>query len=679
VELRATYRLQLTDEFGFADARALVPYLRDLGISHLYLSPSLQAQPGSMHGYDVIDPTRLSDALGGDAGFHELAEAALDAGLGIVLDTVPNHMAATDENLFWEDPDLRRQFFDIDAETGRHRRFFDVDALAGLRQEDPEVFGATHAVTLRLIAEGLVDGLRIDHPDGLADPSGYLRRLHDRGAPRIWVEKILEHDEQLRADWPVTGTVGYEFLNEVCALFVDPDGEAPLTDLWERCSGDRRSFHEWALDAKREQANGPFAPELERLGRLAPELSADVLRESVAALEIYRTYIDPLAGEIADADRAALAPLPPEVAERLLGRRAAPPEFTVRFQQTTPAIMAKGVEDTAFYRYCRLLALNDVGGDPDRFGLPVERFHAANVARHERHPEGLLATTTHDTKRSGDTRARIGALSGMASEWAAAVDRWLTLTDGLRSTAGAPDDIERLFLFQTLVGAWPIDPDRLDEYLLKAMREAKRTTNWISPDEEWEDGVRSFARRLTSDEAFLADFTPVAARVAAAGAHAALAQVVLKLTCPGVPDIYQGDELELLALVDPDNRRPVDFGLRDAELRRLQGGGRATGATRKLWTIAQLLGLRARRPAPFAAGPSGRYEAIEAGERACAFVRGGEVLVIAELTPGAGGDLVFTPGGQWRDVLSGVERPFDAAAPVSEVAGEHGVAVYERL
>ena len=385
-----------------------------------------------------------------------------------------------------------------------------------------------------------------------------------------------------------------------------------------------------ARAAKREQAAGPFAPELERLSRLAPELDPGVLVDAVSAMHVYRTYIDPITGTIADEDRAASASLPLEVAERLLGRRPAPPEFEIRFQQTTPAIMAKGVEDTAFYRYGRLLALNDVGGDPGRFGLEVDRFHEANATRHEHHPEGMLTTATHDTKRSGDTRARIAALSTMADEWVAAVERWLESTERLRSADGAPDDVERLFMFQTLVGVWPIELERLDQYLVKAMREAKRTTNWTSPDSDWERAVRNFARVLVDDGAFLADFEPFAARVAAAGERLALAQVVLKLTCPGVPDIYQGDELELLALVDPDNRRPVDWGLREAELRRLLGGGRPTRASIKLWTIARLLGLRARRPGPFAPGTSGHYEPLDAGARACAFLRGGEVLVVVE-------------------------------------------------
>ena len=250
---RATYRLQLGGELDFAAAAELVPYLRELGISHLYLSPAFAARAGSTHGYDVVDPTRISDALGGEEGFRALAAAVRAAGMGIVLDIVPNHMATDDANPYWADERRRAVFFDIDPETGRHRRFFDIDHLAGVRQEDPEVFAETHRLALALVDEGLVDGLRVDHPDGLADPAGYLERLRDGGAEHVWVEKILDPGEQLR-DWPVEGTVGYEFLNDVCALFVDPAGEAALTELWIELCGDARPFGEWAAEAKLEQA-----------------------------------------------------------------------------------------------------------------------------------------------------------------------------------------------------------------------------------------------------------------------------------------------------------------------------------------------------------------------------------------------------------------------------------------
>jgi (1->4)-alpha-D-glucan 1-alpha-D-glucosylmutase len=636
-ELRATYRLQLGPGMGFAEARELVPYLRDLGISHLYLPPSFQARAGSTHGYDVVDPGRISEELGGEAAFMELAAAVREAGMGLVLDIVPNHMATDDANRYWADPELRPRFFDIDPETGRHRRFFDIDDLAGVRQEDPEVFAATHELALRLVREGVVDGLRIDHPDGLADPARYLRRLRDGGAARVWVEKILDPGERLR-DWPVEGTVGYEFLNDVAGLFVDPAGEAPLTALWHDISGDERPFGEWAAEAKLEQARTAFAPDVDRLRRLWPEVEG--LEEALASLPVYRTYID---GEPAPDDLEVLdeAGLTGWLAQ-------APPEFVTRFQQTTPPVMAKGVEDTAFYRYARLLALNDVGGDPSRFGVSVDDFHAANRRRAERLPHNLLVTQTHDTKRSGDVRARIGALSAMPEAWAAAVRRWLADTAELVRD-GAPDPVERYLILQTLAGAWPIEPERLEAYVEKALREAKRTTSWIEPDEAHEAAVKRFCRALYEHEPFLADFEPFAEELARIGDRAALGQLLLKLTVPGLPDVYQGDELRDLSLVDPDNRRAVDWERRRTLLAEVRAGAPPTADSRKLWLIHRALELRARRPEAFAGG----YEPLDAGPDTCAFVRGGSVLAAVRVRGDGAPELESLPPGEWRDVLGG--------------------------
>jgi (1->4)-alpha-D-glucan 1-alpha-D-glucosylmutase len=677
-ELRATYRLQLTSEFGFAAARSLVPYLRDLGISHLYLSPSFQARPGSTHGYDVVDPGRMSDALGGEDEFRRLSGAARDAGMGVVLDVVPNHMGADDANRYWADPELREKFFDIDPETGRHRRFFDIDDLAAIRQEDPDVFEATHAYALSLVQQGLIDGLRVDHPDGLADPAGYLTRLAERGARRVWVEKILDPGEHLR-DWRVSGTVGYEFLNDVCGLFVDPAAEAPLTSLWERVSGDRRSFGEVALEAKLEQASGVFAPELERLARelggAEPPGGLEALRQAVASMPVYRTYVEPWSGRVEEEDRKAIAgaDMSPELAAMLLLEREAPAAFVTRFQQTTPAVMAKGVEDTAFYRYARLLALNDVGGDPSRFGVDVERFHAGNLERASRFPQNLLTTMTHDAKRSADVRARIAALTWIPDEWAAQVERWFSLTDSLRS-GGAPDDVERYFIFQTLIGAWPIECERVQDYMEKALREAKRNTNWVEQNTDWEEAVKRFCGALYSERPFLDEFEPFARQVAALGERAALGQLVLKLTAPGIPDIYQGDELAYRALVDPDNRRPVDWDWRQAMLRRLMGGSPPVAETRKLFLILRLLGLRSRRPSAL----RGDYEPLEAGHSACAFLRDGDLLVVVVPRGEVRDGTVEAPGGRWRDVLRGDERSFNGRTPLGEVVDRYGIGVYER-
>jgi (1->4)-alpha-D-glucan 1-alpha-D-glucosylmutase len=692
-ELRATYRLQLTSGFGFAAARELIPYLRDLGISHLYLSPSWQARPGSSHGYDVIDPGRLSEDLGGRPEFERLAAAAREAGLGLVLDVVPNHMAADEANRYWADPELRARFFDVDPVTGDHRRFFDIDDLAGVRQEDPEVFSATHELVLALVREGLVDGLRVDHPDGLADPAGYLGRLRASGVSRVWVEKILDPGERLR-EWPVSGTVGYEFLNDVCGLFVDPDGEAVLTSLWESVSGDSRGFGEVALEAKLQQATGTFSPEVQRLAReldtgqpgtnvgdaddhtspKSPEFT-ESLANALSSLPVYRTYVDAEAGRVDEADRGALAGLEEPIRSWLTLDQPCPPEFVTRFQQTSPAIMAKGVEDTAFYRYGRLLALNDVGGDPSRFGIDVERFHAGCLERTRRFPHNLLTTMTHDAKRSADVRARIAALSTVAEEWREEVGRWFELAAPFRE-GDAPDDAEQYFLFQTLAGAWPIEIERIESYMEKALREAKRNTAWVDGNEAWEQAVKQFCRALLTHQPFLEQLKAFGSRLTPVGERAGLRQLTLKLTVPGVPDIYQGDELPYRALVDPDNRRPVDWDWHQAMLRRLMGGSPPVNETWKMFLILRLLGMRARRPEVFAAGD---YEPLAAGPRVCAFVRGGTVLVAVALPDQAPEDEITVPAGTWRDVLRGEERELKGTISAPALLDARGIAVLERV
>ncbi|MBV8080812.1 MAG: malto-oligosyltrehalose synthase [Actinobacteria bacterium] len=610
----ATYRLQLSADFTFADARRVVPYLRELGVSHLYLSPVLQARRGSTHGYDVADPRRISDELGGENELRALCEEAP----GVIIDVVPNHMATSDENPFWRDEELRRRFFDVDPLTGWHRRFFDVGELGGVRVENEEVFATTHEAVLRLVHEGLVDGFRIDHPDGLADPRGYLERLRERGVERVWVEKILEPGEQLR-DWPVEGTTGYEFANDVQALFVDPAGERTLTELTE----ETRTWRDVAAEAKLEQARTSFTPEVERLRRLYdhPQLA-----ESLASLPVYRTYVEPWSGRVEEADRTALAHLPDDLRRVLLLEERGHDGFVTRFQQTTGAVMAKGVEDTAFYRYVRLLALNEVGGEPGRFGIDVDHFHRANAIRP---PRTLLAGTTHDTKRSADVRARIGALAGMADEWAERVTRWRELN----AHDGGPDWTEELLIYQTLVGAWPLERERLEEYVTKALREAKRNTSWIDQDERWEASVLAFCRGLYENTAFMADVDAFMPGLDAAGQRSALAQLTLRFTSPGVPDIYNGDEHPYFALVDPDNRRPVDWTPRRSA---------------KSDLVRALLALRARHADAFA----GSYEPLPAGEHTCAFRRGDDVVVAVSTR---GGDpQVELPAGRWREVAPGV-------------------------
>jgi (1->4)-alpha-D-glucan 1-alpha-D-glucosylmutase len=663
--LRATYRLQLSPELDFAAVRALVPYLRDLGVSHLYLSPSLQARSGSTHGYDVVDPTRVSDVLGGEDALRALA----GEGLGIVLDIVPNHMGTGDENRWWPDPEV----FDVDPESGWYRRFFDIDDLAAVRVERQEVFDLLHGKVLELVRDGVVDGLRVDHPDGLADPAGYLRRLREAGVEHVWVEKILHPGEPLR-DWPVEGTVGYEFLNDVAALYVDPASEAVLAALPHA----DRPFEEVAYEAQLEQATTTFAREVARLRTL---VDVGGIADALSSLPVYRTYVEPSSGLVEEDDRSALAQagIEGELADVLLLRTRSPAadEFVVRFQQTSPPVTAKGVEDTAFYRHLRLLALNEVGGDPSRFGLSVEDFHAANAARFARFPRGLLVTQTHDTKRSGDVRARIGALAGMAPEWRDAVERWRALAAGL----DPPDPHAQYLLLQTLVGAWPISIERLEAYLEKALREAKLRTSWVEQDHAYEESVKRFARVLIAHRPFLDDFEPFAARVAAEGERAGLGQLLLKLTSPGVPDVYQGDELLDLSLVDPDNRRPVDWAARRDALQRLRGGAEPRDhGERKLQLIVAALALRARRPEAF--DERGLYEPVDVdGGAVCAFVRGGAVLVVAPVRAWASAELRLPASfhGRWRSVIEGSEVELGAAVPVSALVGSRAFALLERV
>jgi (1->4)-alpha-D-glucan 1-alpha-D-glucosylmutase len=515
------------------------------------------------------------------------------------------------------------------------RRFFDVSDLAGVRMEDPEVFEATHAKVIELVRDGAIDGIRVDHPDGLANPPRYLHRLREAGIEHVWVEKILEPGEPLR-DWPVEGTTGYEFLNDLTALFVDPGAEEPLTELYREVTGEERSFEEVAHEGKLEQATTTFEPEVDRLlSSLGDAADGIDMPRALASFPVYRTYVDPDTGEVDGLDRQAVAAarLPPQLAATLLLEERGHDSFVVRFQQTTPPVVAKGVEDTAFYRYFRLLCLNEVGGNPARFSLSVDDFHAANTERLRRFPRHLLSTQTHDTKRSPDVRARLAALSWIPDEWRAFVER-----------LPRPDDVDAndaYLVWQTLVGAWPIERERLDGYFQKALREGKRRSSWLEPDEAYELRVQDYAWSLREEVA------PFAARLDELGRRISLAQVLLKLTCPGLPDVYQGDELWTFDLVDPDNRRLVDWELRRLLLAELAGGAVPTPETAKLYVIWKTLALRARRPELF----EGAYEPLDAGPDVCAFVRGGAVLVAVPLRPGAS----FEPPPGLTDVLDGAD------------------------
>ncbi|MEV5740932.1 malto-oligosyltrehalose synthase [Microbispora rosea] len=716
--MTSTYRVQLTPGFGFAQAASLVGYLRDLGVGHLYLSPILQACRDSQHGYDVTDHGRVREEFGGEEGLRALAAE----GMPLVSDIVPNHMTVpvpeSDNAQLWaalrdgpgspasrwfdfqwpvtlpllgDDADEALRVADgVDGQVLRYhdhafpirpgtghlplpelleaqhyrlahwrespgyRRFFDVSSLMGLRVEDPEVFEATHAVTFRLIDEGLIHGLRVDHPDGLADPRGYLRRLRPHVPGPLWVEKILIDGERLPADWPCDGTTGYDALNMVTRLFVDPAGRDALIETFGRHTGVRDDYETVRHDAKKHVIDLFFSGEIDRL---TDDLGDPELREAVvellAAMPVYRAYVNP--GEQPSAESEAIVQEAAGLAATRTGpdgvAKAAnlvlygPPEAVTRFQQTCGPVMAKGVEDTALYRWYPLACLNEVGGEPDRFGVSPAEFHEFCAGLP---PRTMTTLSTHDTKRSEDVRARLAVLSELPEEWAMAVDSW--------AAAVSFDPKLDYLAWQSLMAAWPIPLDRFTDYLLKAAREAKTAISWLNPDPAYEEGIRDFARRAIDACGYsVAAFTEVVDRYARVNS---LGQKAVQLLMPGIPDVYQGNEITDFSLVDPDNRRPVDFERR----RRLLAEPDDSWDGQKIRVTAAALGLRRRLD------PEAPYAPVEAGEHAVAFTRGvrGQgtaAVVVATRLPvglerrgGWGSETITLPPGRWRDLLTGAEH-----------------------
>ncbi len=823
---RATYRLQLHAGFDFDAASNILEYLRDLGISHVYCSPCLQAAPGSTHGYDVVDPHRVSAELGGEAARLRFGRKLQECGLGQVLDIVPNHMAImAQQNAWWwdtlENGTLSRYapYFDIDwnapeerlrnkivlpiledhsgrvvaegkitltrsggtfliryyehrfpvapesmagllgecaqlcasrelafladslaglpapsqadwngliahdrnKETIRellarlcqeqpelarqidvtierlnrdpekmdalllrqnyrltrwrtaarelvYRRFFDINTLVGVRVEDERVFEDTHQLILGWLRSGQVDGVRVDHPDGLRDPEQYFERLR-RAAPEAWIvaEKILQPGEQIPGSWGIAGTTGYDFLNLAGGLFVDPRGEAPLNEAYRRFTGEQVDFAAVSLQKRLLILRDILGSDVNRLTALLLLICEnhseyrdytrhevhEAIREVIARFPVYRTYVRPGSGTISVTDEQVICgavdaarPGRPDLEKRLFDflrellclrlRGPLEDEFVMRFQQLTAAAMAKGVEDTAFYSYFRLVSLNEVGGNPGRLGVPLEEFHKWCCETQARMPFTLLASSTHDTKRSEDVRARINLLSEIPLAGEEAFARWSAANVRYRS-GEIPDRKIEYLLYQTLVGTWPISAERLKQYLRKAAREGKERTSWTEPEAAYEEALEKFADAILADRDFVSDLEKFLEPLLQPAATASLALTLLKLTAPGIPDTYQGMELFGSFLVDPDNRQPVDFELRKRLLRELEGlsveqiVARGSEGLTKLWTVRQALWVRGRYPHCF--DGRGCYQALwSAGPKASsviAYRRGEDVIAVA--------------------------------------------------
>ncbi|TYC99979.1 malto-oligosyltrehalose synthase [Arthrobacter echini] len=737
----STYRLQIRDEFDLHEAAALVPYLHDLGVDWVYLSPILTAEEGSDHGYDMTDPSAVDPVRGGPDGLAALSEAARAAGMGVLVDIVPNHMGVQTpaDNAWWwqllqEGRGSRMaEAFDVDWDAGggriripvlgdgedeldqlslvdgelryydnrfplaegsahpgdsaaevharqhyelvnwrradselNYRRFFGVNTLAGLRVEVPWVFEESHAEVKRWFDDGLVDGLRIDHPDGLADPEGYLRDLRSlTGGAYVLVEKILEPGETLPAEWDTAGTTGYDALAEIDRLFTDPDGEHALTG-----SVPVDPFHEMIHHTKRGIADGILRSEVLRLARLVPTdagLDADVAVDAIAELltcfPVYRSYLPGGAQYLADAVRDArirrpdltdaISTLHPLLNPFLNGVGELS-ELPRRFQQTSGMVMAKGVEDTAFYRYSRLVSLNEVGADPSIFSIEPLELHRRLLERETANPLAMTTLSTHDTKRSEDTRARISVLSELAEDWVGILGR-------LEELAPIGDATFAPLLWQSLIGAWPLGRERAHAYAEKASREADLSTHWTAPDEAFERGMHAAVDAAFDDAAVAALITETVERIRDAGWSTSLAQKLLQLTMPGVPDVYQGTEFWDTSLVDPDNRREVDYEARRKVLTDIDFGALpevGPGAEAKMLVVSRALKLRRDRPELFTG-----YTAVTASGAAAghvfAFDRGGAITLVTRLPYGLArrggweGTTLELPAGTYTCALTG--------------------------
>ncbi|KAJ3162028.1 hypothetical protein HDU86_005726 [Geranomyces michiganensis] len=785
----STYRVQLRKEFGFEKTQRIVSYLKDLGVSHLYCSPYLQATPGSAHGYDVVNHSVISEELGGETGFNALVQELHKHGLRAIADIVPNHVSVADpENLnpYWWDtlkngrnakygdwfdvewdhpqmkdkvllPVLGGQLEDLikggeikyeengpdgvegpiiryythvfpvkkgtehlkddltkllDAQhyklafwrvtldgTLNYRRFFDVTTLAGIRVEEQAIFDKSHKVFIKQLKDGLLDGLRVDHPDGLADPQQYVERLA-KATDGSWVviEKILEEGEELPSSWPCSGTSGYDSLIKITGLLVDQKAESKLTQLYQKFTGLTGDFASVVYNSKHLILDKSLVAEVERLMSLlvlvqqdfsSPKLDRAAVREALVevlvAFDVYRAYIQP--GKPAPADSLKHLNHAAAAAKKALkGKRdaevdfiisaakfeaatsAPAKEFVSRLQQTCGPVMAKGIEDTAFYRYFRLAALNEVGGDPGVFGKSVEEFHSWTADMQRSWSLSMTTLSTHDTKRAEDVRARLAVLSEIPDEWETAVTTWSARAEklGLRKSDVLPDKNTEYLLWQTLVGAYPISADRLTAYMDKATREGKVHTTHTEHNEAFDTAVKSFVEGVLTDAELMQSVKEFVGRIATFGRLNALTQKAIQLTMPGIPDVYQGCELEDLSLVDPDNRRPVDFDERIALLKKIDADTKApavdaSGAA-KLFLVSRILRLRRDNPDWFV-GENATYIPVPvSGAKAqsvIAFARSDRVVTVAprfwvgmHTATAAKGTTVKIPAGVWENVLT---------------------------
>lgn len=806
----STYRFQLGPDLTFDQAAVQLDYLDDLGVTDVYLSPILQAAPGSTHGYDVVDHSRISEVLGGRAGFERLAIAAHARGMGVIVDVVPNHMGVPTpihhNRALWsvlkegpssryakwfdgaeegdgmlmpflgarignvlaaeeitlehrtipgfedEGPQPVLVYFDhvfpvragtetlpmplcvarqhyrlaywkVAAEELNFRRFFDVDTLLAVRVEDPEVFDATHHLLLELFAAGHIDGFRIDHPDGLAEPRGYMRRLSmATGGAWIAVEKILEADEEMQDDWPVAGTTGYDASWRISALHCDPNGYGDLGSIAHNMAGDiPGTLDEVIATAKKEIVTTSLYVEVHRIAELAYQICredimlrdhtqgwiARCLAELVVAFPRYRAYVVP--GEDApeeavelitrSADKARRS-LDPElhdtldlVVDLVLGRevgseqrvqQAKRAELVVRFQQVCGAVTAKGVEDTAFYRWTHLVSLNEVGGSPATWGMSPDEFHRWCTEMAASWPVTMTAGTTHDTKRSEDVRSRILVISQYASEWRALLT---TLESRLAGIEGHTKNL----LWQTLAGTWteqgPIEIDRLTAYMVKAAREQKLWTSWTTPNTAAEDALELAIAELYADDDVMGAFADWFAFTRECVRQTILSRKAIQLTCLGVADCFQSCETIQNYLVDPDNRRPADFEALRATNKELAKRDPQTLAEEKLHLTRSILRLRRRRPQLFVGAQAAYRPLPSSSGHVLSFARGvkSEVVVVAarlarpiDEAGGFGDHTVVLPEGQWYDVLTG--REFDGGSlALAELLARFPCAVLEQI